>query len=589
MDMKAQDIRLSFLKFFEKRGHTIVPSSSLLSDDPSVLLTTAGMQQFKPYYSQKADPMTSPHPSLSGKPLGSYSVVSIQKSFRTTDIDEVGDATHLTFFEMLGNFSFGGYFKEQAITLAHEYFQEIGVELDFVTVFAGDDEAPKDTESEALWKQRGVQDVRHYDRDDNFWGPTGEEGPCGPCTELYVNGVEVWNLVFNEYYKKDGKYEPLKVRGVDTGMGFERLTTALQGASSVFETDLFQPLMRKIGDGFTEEQKRILADHSRASAFLLSDGVRPANKEAGYILRRLIRRALVLYYLKHKQEGASEGAIRISIPEFFGALFAIIEKEYGFFYTGLSALRIQEEFMKEAEAFLKTLSAGVRQLRKMDTMTAQDAFSLYERFGLPYEVIREIAPEKVKSISYGDFQKEQEKHREASKRGAEAKFGGHGLVLNTGELRARTQEEVAQVTQLHTATHLLQAALRSVLGSTVKQAGSDITAERLRFDFSFDRRLTDEEVQQVEALVNDYIESDMSVRCEEMPYEEAVKSGALYFEKETYPQTVKVYSIGEVSQELCGGPHIQHTGELKGFRIVKQESVSAGVRRIRAVVDGVAQ
>ena len=582
--MKAQDIRLSFLKFFEKKGHTVVSSSSLLSDDPSVLLTTAGMQQFKSYYSQQADPFTSAHPSLGGKPLGSRSAVSIQKSFRTTDIDEVGDATHLTFFEMLGNFSFGGYFKEQAISLAHEYFQEIGMELDFVTVFEGDSETPKDVESETLWKQRGVQDVRYYGREDNFWGPTGEEGPCGPCTELYVNDVEVWNLVFNEYYKKDGHYEPLTAKGVDTGMGFERLAVALQGVDSIFETDLFQPLMQAIGDGFTEEQRRIIADHSRASAFLLSDGVRPSNKEAGYILRRLVRRGLVLYYLQQKKVGVTENAIRTSIPDFFGTIFEIIEKEYGFFYTGLSATSIRKEFAKEADMFMKTLSLGMKNLDKMGTMTAQDAFSLYERFGLPYEVIREIAPEKVNSVSYEDFQKEQDKHRVASKKGSAAKFGGHGLVLDTGELKARTQDEVVKVTQLHTATHLLQAALRSVLGSTVKQAGSDITADRLRFDFSFDRRLTDQEVSAVEDKVNEWITHDMSVDCHEMSYEKATKSGALYFERQTYPQDVKVYSIGDISKELCGGPHVQHTGELKEFHIIKQESVSAGVRRIRAVV-----
>ena len=588
--MKAQDIRQSFLEFFEKRGHTIVPSSSLVSDDPSVLLTTAGMQQFKPYYSGKADPLASPHPLLGGNPIGRKNVVSIQKSFRTSDIEEVGDKTHLTFFEMLGNFSFDGYFKEMAIKHAFDYMNEIGADIDFITVFGGDDETPADKESEKIWRSLGVKEIREYGREDNFWGPTGVEGPCGPCTEIYVNGVEVWNVVFNEYYKKDGVYEKLEANGVDTGMGLERLAVMLQGKDSIFETDLFSPLIEAIGNGWTVEHQRVLADHLRASVFLLSDGVRPSNKEAGYILRRLIRRVFVLYFLKHNKESRGSGDVLVDAQEFFGTLFDVVENEYGFFYQNIRSKNTRKEFFIETDTFLSALTEGIKRLEKMDDVSARDAFRLYESLGLPFEVVRDIAPEKTSHISYEDFQKEFDKHKEMSKKGSQAKFGGHGLVLDTGELRAKDEQEVVQVKKLHTATHLLQAGLRKVLGGTVKQAGSDITADRLRFDFSFDRKLTDEEIGRVEEYVNDCIEKKLKVECKEMPYRDAVQSGALYFERETYPEEVKVYTVGNdkdgvFSRELCGGPHIGSTDEMKNFRITKQEAVGAGVRRIRAFVE----
>lgn len=588
--MKAQDIRTTFLKFFEERGHAVVPSSSLLPDDPSVLLTTAGMQQFKPYYTGAADPMVSPHTSLGGNPIGALSATSVQKSFRTSDIDEVGDKTHLTFFEMLGNFSFGGYFKEEAIRYAYDFFKEVNLPIQYVTVFAGDEETPRDDESARIWKELGVTDIREYGREDNFWGPTGVEGPCGPSTEIYVNDVEVWNVVFNEFYKeKDGTYRKLEKPGVDTGMGLERLAVALQGVDNVFETDLFTPLLAVLPADVDEKNKRVIVDHARGAAFLLSDGVRPSNKEAGYVLRRLIRRALVLFYLRESGSGVNPAVIRENAKEMFGKLFNVVCAEYGTFYPGLDKDVIEVEFNAEMDKFMATLARGIKEVERVEVVDAPVAFKLYESFGLPYEVIREVAPEKTKDLSREAFDAEMEAHRAKSREGSEAKFGGHGLILDTGELKARDEAEVVLVTRLHTATHLLQAGLRHVLGESVHQDGSDITAERLRFDFTFDRKLTEEEVREVEAWVNEQIKKNLTVRFDELPYEDAVKSGALYFVKEKYPSVVKVYTMGQeegdvASKEFCGGPHVAKTGEVGIFKIIKEESVSAGVRRIRAVV-----
>lgn len=588
--MKAHDIRITFLKFFEQRGHAIVPSSSLLPDDPSVLLTTAGMQQFKPYYTGSADPLASPHTSLDGRPIGALSAASVQKSFRTSDIDEVGDKTHLTFFEMLGNFSFGGYFKEEAIRFAYDFFKEVDLPIHYVTVFAGDKEIPRDEESVRIWKELGVTDIREYGREDNFWGPTGTEGPCGPSTEIYVNDVEVWNVVFNEFYKeKDGTYRKLEKPGVDTGMGLERLAVALQGVDNVFETDLFTPILAVLPNDLDEKSKRVIVDHARGAAFLLSDGVRPSNKEAGYVLRRLIRRAIVLLYLRESANQANPGIIRDKAKEMFGKIFDVIVAEYGTFYPGLNREVVGTEFNAETDKFMATLVRGIKEVERTDVLDAPAAFKLYESFGLPYEVIREVAPEKTKELSREAFDAEMEAHRAKSREGSEAKFGGHGLLLDTGELKARDEAEVVLVTRLHTATHLLQAGLRKVLGESVHQDGSDITAERLRFDFTFDRKVTDEELKEVQAWVNEQIQKNLTVSFAELPYEEAVKSGALYFTKEKYPAVVKVYTMGGeegdvVSKEFCGGPHVGKTGEVGVFKIIKEESVSAGVRRIRAVV-----
>ena len=490
--MTHTEIRQKFLKYFESKGHKIVPSSSLLPDDPSVLFTTAGMQQFKKYYTGEADPM---------RDFGSKSTASIQKSMRTSDIDEVGDERHLTFFEMLGNFSFGGYFKQEAIEYAHEFItKEMRLAIDFVTVYQDDDEAA------ALWKELGFE-ARRMGKEDNWWGPTGDQGPCGPTTEIYVNGIEIWNVVFNQYFQsKDKTLKPLETPGIDTGMGLERLVMVSQGKANIFETDLF---------AYARGLPFVIADHSRAIAFLITDGVLPSNKEQGYVLRRLMRRIIV-----HKDID-------------FKMIFEDLKKTY----SEINLEKVQEIFVQEQQKFLKTLDAGLRELKKIHDLDAPKAFRLYESFGLPFEVMHDINP----ALNRAAFDDEFKKHQAKSREGSVKKFGGHGLLLDTGELKAANEEELKKVTRLHTATHMLQAALRKVLGDQVHQDGSDITEERLRFDFSFPRKMTPEEIKQVEDLVNDAITRDLKVRYEELPIEEAKKTGALYFFKEKYPEKVKVY------------------------------------------------
>ncbi len=544
----------------------IMPSSSLIPDDPSVLLTTAGMQQFKKYYIE---------PSLSL----AKNVVSVQKCFRTSDIDEVGDDSHLTFFEMLGNFSFGGYFKKEAIEHALKFLEEemkINHDRLSATFFEGDNQIESDKISHnELKKYFEESKIIAHGRQDNFWGPTGSEGPCGPTVEIYVDGVEIWNLVFNEYYcKPDGSLEKLKTPGVDTGMGLERLAMVVQNKKNIFETDLLSPLTETAGE-FPIGTQRILADHARAISFLIADGVRPSNKEAGYILRRLMRRIVV--HGKNLEN-----------------LLSKVVEMYGHLYPELKENIILSEFQKENEKFQKTLELGLRELNKLQFIDSVTAFKLFETYGLPYEVVKELGGEMAKGLSREDFDMEFKKHQEISRAGAEKKFGGHGLLLNTGELKAKNEEELKIVTRLHTATHLLQAALRRVLGDEVKQAGSDITAERTRFDFSFVRKPTEDELREVERLVNEAISKNLPVNFEEIPIEEAKKTGALFFFKEKYPNRVRVYTIGPnsstsseppFSREFCGGPHVKNTGEIGHFKIQKCESIGSSTRRIRAVVE----
>ncbi len=583
--MTSEQVREKFLKFFEKNGHTIVPSSSLLSDDPSVLITTAGMQQFKPYYTGERDPLKDIHPSL-GQPLGSKNTVSVQKVFRTSDIDEVGDDTHLTFYEMLGNFSFGSYFKKEAIKLSYEFItKELGLEINYVSVFKGEGAIPLDEESEAIWKSLGITDIRRFGREDNFWGPTGNEGPCGPTTEIYIQGVEVWNLVFNEYYSDpNGRLTKLETPGVDTGMGLERLMTVVTATTDFYKTDLFLPIIRKIEEvapGLNEKSERVFTDHLRASTFLIADGIRPSNKEAGYILRRLLRR--VIAYQINKD--IHSDLFAVVVPE-------IINK-FGDVYPELKNLsEISAVMEEEKNKFQAALGRGLKELAGRDILTAADAFGLYESYGLPFELIKELAPkDAAKNLRQGDFNKEFEKHQKKSRAGAEKKFGGHGLLLNTGEIKASNEEELNKVLRLHTATHLLQAALRKVLGSEVEQRGSDVNAQRTRFDFTFSRKMTSEEIKKVEDLINDAIKKDLPVHKVELPLEEAEKTGALHFFKGKYPPQVKIYYIGgsledAFSKEFCNGPHVEHTGEIGQVVIKKEEAVSAGVRRIRVELKG---
>jgi alanyl-tRNA synthetase len=582
--MTSSEIRRKFLEFFEKRGHAIVPSSSLIPDDPSVLLTTAGMQQFKPYYTGDADPK---------KDFGSLNTVSVQKCFRTSDIDEVGDESHLTFFEMLGNFSFGGYFKEKAIEYGYDFItKEMGLKIEYVTIFdpkkvpAGDwrKGVPFDAESEKLWKKYGVEIKK--EGTDVFWGPTGNEGPCGPTTEIYVKSaggkaIEVWNIVFNEFYRdKNNKLTPLKTPGVDTGMGLERLAMVVQKRKTLFETDLFSPLMGLLTESLSVRTKRILADHIRGVAFMISDGVKPSNKETGYVLRRLMRRVMVHLHLS-KNESLAEH------------LLEEIFENYEGFYPGLNREVVLEDFEEERRLFSETLDKGLKEfesvIRGKKALEGAKAFYLYQSFGLPRDVMRELVISKNMDFDDDGFDKEFAKHQEISRAGSEKKFGGHGLILDTGELKAGSEEELKKVTRLHTATHLLQKALRDVLGKEVQQRGSDITTERTRFDFSFPRKMTPEEIKKVEEVVNDKVKEDLPVNFEEMPKTEAEKTGALYFFKAKYPEKVRVYYVGKSlekawSKEFCGGPHVSRTGEIGKFRITKEEAVAAGIRRIRATV-----
>ncbi len=587
--MSSSKLRERFLEFFEKKGHKIVPSSSLIPADPSVLFTTAGMQQFKPYYLGEKSPYGS-------------DVASCQKCFRTSDIEEVGDETHLTFLEMLGNFSFGGYFKEEAIKLAYEFlFKELKLSLDdaIFTVFEGDPSTrastelsrmssgqavSTDKESILIWKKLGIPEsqIKKCGREDNFWGPTGREGPCGPTTEIHLKGVEVWNLVFNEYHQDEkGKLTSLKQRGVDTGMGLERLAMICQGKNSVYGTDLFLPIIKEI-PGQNEKAERIIADHIKSSVFLISEDILPSNVERGYVLRRILRRAI--RYGKF-----------LNLPKNF--LIPLAQRVVEIYKDVYPEVKSKETdiltvIQNEEEKFEKTLELGLKEFEKMAVagIDAEGTFKLYSTYGFPPELTEELIEEKGIKIDTEGLKREIEKHREISRAGAEKKFGGVG------------KEATYEGVRLHTATHLLHAALRKVLGPHVQQMGSDITSQRLRFDFSYPQKMTEEEIKETEALVNQKIKEDLEVKKEEMGYEEALKSGALAFFREKYPEKVSVYSVTELpsveakvkkrtessspkvfSKEICAGPHVKKTSELGHFKVKKEESSGAGVRRIRAI------
>ncbi|MBU4348013.1 alanine--tRNA ligase [Patescibacteria group bacterium] len=628
--MTSIELRKKFLNFFKDRNHTVVSSSSLVPNDSSVLLTTAGMQQFKPYYTGKVDPI---------RDFGSKSTVSIQKCFRTSDIEEVGDDTHLSFFEMFGNFSFGDYFKKEAIHYAYKFVvEELGIERNriYVTIFAGDNSVSGDEESFKIWNEEiGLpkKQIKRRGRSDNWWGPTGSEGPCGPTTEIYVaknlddarlgNGLEIWNIVFNEYYQnKKGDFDKLEIPGIDTGMGLERLAVMTQGANNIFETDLFIPIIRQIkevSNGLEPRIIRILADHIRSSIFLIADGVRPSNKETGYILRRFLRKVIV-YGSKYDIHADLFPVVLERVAEIFGEIYPDLKnkeeilnvyyEEKGKFNKALSnGLKIFNDFVlrikpeNSIHKLQKILGIG----RFQNIFHGKEAFSLYETYGLPKELIQEFCEEKGIVFDEKGFDEEYKKHQEVSRAGSEKKFGGHGLVLDTGELKAGSQEDSEKVIKLHTATHLLQQALRNVLGNDVKQMGSDINSERGRFDFSFNRKLTEEEIEKVEEEINEIINKDLPVYYKEMSIEEAKETGALYFFKEKYPNKVRVYFIGPkdgfpstssrpaelgearpkgvagraYSVEFCGGPHVENTLKVGKFKIQKQESVGAGVRRIK--------
>ncbi len=574
------------MDFFAKHNHTIVPSSSLLPADPSVLFTTAGMQQFKSYFLKEP----SPHGNR---------VVSCQKCFRTSDIEEVGDNTHLTFLEMLGNFSFGDYFKKESIEWALEFLIEnckLKIENLWITVFKGDKEVPEDKESREIWKKLGFPEekIHGFSREDNFWGPTGEEGPCGPTTEIHYDltekscslgkkclpnckcgrFVELWNLVFNEYFQnRNKKLTPLKQKGVDTGMGLERLAVVAQEKPSIFETDLFSPVVKGIEKNseikYNDNPQlfRIIADHIKGAVFLSAEGIIPSNVEQGYVLRRVLRRAI------------RYGKV-LKMPKNF--LIPLAQKVVEIYQDVYPEVKSNETdiltiIQNEEEKFEKTLERGLKQFEKLISknkdIDGEEAFDLYQSYGFPLELTEELAKEKGFKVDKKGFEKAIKKHQKVSRAGIEKKFGGVG------------KEATLEASKLHTATHLLHQALREVLGGHVKQMGSDITPKRLRFDFSHSAKMTEEEIKKVEEIVNQKIKEDLEVKKEEMSYQEAMKSGALAFFKEKYPEKVTVYSIGNFSKEICAGPHVKRTSELGKFKIIKEESSGAGVRRIRAILE----
>jgi alanyl-tRNA synthetase len=557
--MNSKEIRQKFLKFYEAHGHKIVPSSSLIPEnDPSVLFTTAGMQQFKPYYAGED----------AKKAFGSLNTTSVQKCMRTSDIEEVGDERHLTFFEMLGNFSFGGYFKEEAIKFAHEFVtKEMGLKIDYITVFEGEGIVPADDESAMIWQKLDPKiTVKKFGRADNFWGPTGDEGPCGPTTEIYVDGIEIWNIVFNEYFQaKDGSLTPLKTKGIDTGMGLERLAKVSQKVGTVFETDLFTPIIGKIKEiykGEDEKAVRIISDHIRSSVFLLSDGVVPMNTGQGYILRRLIRRAVRYTHSLGLRDDILIALVNIIIKNY--------EDQYPELFSNTE--KVISELKKEEEKFRNTLEKGLKEFEK-----GEDPFILFTTYGFPIELTLELAKENNKEVNLEDFNAKMKAHQAESRKGAEHKFKG-GLA-----------DTDPKTVRLHTAHHLLLAALQKTLGKGVKQRGSNITQERLRIDFAFDRKMTDEEKKQVEDMVNQKIKDGLEVVKCEMPKTEAEQIGAEMEFGAKYGDMVTVYMIKDKSDKLfsaefCGGPHVGNTNELGQFKIQKEEAVASGVRRIKAIL-----
>ena len=584
--MKAIEIRNKYLNFFKKHGHAVIPSASLIPEnDPSVLFTTAGMQPLVPYL------LGEKHPS--GTRLTDY-----QKCLRTNDIEEVGDNRHLTYFEMLGNWSLGDYFKEESIQMSFDFLTkelQIPVEKLSVTVFAGDDDCPRDEVAAECWKKAGILDghIYYYGKDDNWW-IAGEEGPCGPDTEMFYDTgkpacgpdcqpscdcgkyVEIWNNVFMEYFKsKDGKYSKLAQRNVDTGLGLERMTMLLQGKETPFDTELFKPVMDKLSElqkVDNIESRRIIAEHLRSSMMVISDGGRPSNVDRGYILRRLIRRMV-----RHMNK------LQINLEE-ISTLIDINVENLKEMYPDLAKNQelIKNVIIEEKNKFVKTLAHGEKEFEKEMNKAKEQGktkidgkvvFKLYDTYGFPPEVTSELAKENNMTVDMKEFDELFKAHQEKSRMGSEQKFKG-GLA-----------EQNDTTIAYHTATHLLNAALKVVLGPETHQRGSNITVDRMRFDFNCDHKMTDEEKKQTEDLVNKWIQDAIPVTVEEMKKEDAVKSGAECMFIEKYPDVVTVYTIGDVSKELCGGPHVKNTSELGKFKIKKEEASSAGVRRIKAILE----
>jgi alanyl-tRNA synthetase len=582
----TKQLKQKYLKFFEEKGHRVIPGASLIPEhDPTVLFTTAGMHPLVPFL-------------LGEKHPAGNKLVNVQKCIRTSDIDEVGDDVHLTFFEMLGNWGLGdpdaqngvgaGYWKKEAIEMSWEFLfsktclpagrKWLGLNKDklSVSVFKGEKGVPKDEESAKIWENLGVAKnrIKFLGKKENFWGPAGQTGPCGPCTEMFYDGVEIWNDVFMEYNKTaKGKYEPLKQRNVDTGMGVERTVAVLNNKKSVFDIEPLKSIIEAVkklssfAKATEDKAERIIADHLRAATFILGDekGIVPSNVEQGYVLRRLIRRA-IRYGKKLGIEKPLTHQIAEAVIKLMGDEYPELKKNRDF---------IIEQLIQEEERFGKTLERGLREFEK-----GIDPFILFTTYGFPIEMTEELAREKGKKIDKEDFWKKFKKHQKLSR------------TATTGKFKSGLADFSEEVTKLHTATHLLLAALRRVLGNHVYQKGSNITAERLRLDFSYPEKMTPAQIKKVEDLVNEQIKKDLPVVCEEMSLEQAKKSGAIGVFETRYGERVKVYSIGNpagagppFSREICSGPHVKSTGELGHFKVIKEESSSAGVRRIKAILE----
>jgi alanyl-tRNA synthetase len=595
--MSGDQLRQSFLSFFAERGHTIIPSAPLVPEnDPTALFISAGMQPLVPYLLGESHP--------AGRRL-----TNVQKCLRTDDIEEVGDISHNTFFEMLGFWSLGDYWKQDSQRWTLEWFtQVLGLDQEriSVTVFAGDNDAPRDDEAARIWLQLGIPQERIYylPKKDNWWGPAGTTGPCGPDSELFYDTglpkhgpdcrpgcscgkyIEIGNNVFMQYNKTaQGTFEPLKQRNIDVGLGLERTLCVVLGTEDVYSTDLFIPIVQRIHELRTrqgrkvqiepeQEQRlvRIIADHLRAVTFLIADGVTPSNVEQGYICRRLIRRAV-----RCGHELGISGAFTAEVAQ------AVIER-YGSIYPELDHYRtsIASELTREEERFGRTLARGLREFEKVEqglrkqgqaVVPGEVVFRLFDTFGFPPTLTAELAQERGLTADLEGFDTLFKQHQERSRQANTEKFKG-GL-----------SDHSERTTQLHTATHLLQQALRDVLGTHVHQMGSNITPQRLRFDFSHPTKLTSGEIKRVEDIVNRQIQRDLPVTMEVMPLQQALDQGALAFFGERYGDLVKVYKIGDYSMEVCGGPHVQHTGAMGHFRILKAENIGQGVQRVRAVLE----
>ena len=648
--LSSNELRALFLKFFQKKGHSVIPSASVIPEnDPTVLFTTAGMHPLVPYLLGQKHPQGT-------------RLTDVQKCIRTGDIDEVGDMSHLTFFEMLGNWSLGDYFKDQMIPWSWEFLTSpewLGIDPDKLafTVFEGDEDCPRDEEAANLWRKCGVKDdhLFYLPKEHNWWGPAGVTGPCGPDTEMFIITkkpcgpdcspachcgayLEIWNDVFMQYNKqKDGSFIPLTQKNVDTGMGLERTICVLNGKKSVYETDAFTGILAKIeelcGKKYTPDDEntrafRIVADHMRTSTFIIGDprGIGPSNVGQGYILRRLIRRAVRYGMGLGLQEGFTAEIAKVIIDQ-YKAVYPELEQNKSFvleqltleegrfartlkqgekeFDKVMNNLRRTREAMEKiladdtlaaAEEAVKThvlrpqpdMVAAIEAVKagdlakvkaecqrihdSLNVIDGRSAFKLYDTYGFPIEITKELAAENGLTVDEADFAKRFEQHQATSRSGAEQIFKG-GLA-----------DHSEQTTCLHTATHLLQAALRKVLGDEVHQKGSNITAERLRFDFTFGRKVTPEELAQVEALVNEAIAAKVPITMEEMTVPEAKAQGAMGLFESKYGEVVRVYTMGPYSKEICGGPHASNTGDLVSFKIIKEEASSAGVRRIKATI-----